>query len=374
MRQMVRRAVWTSGRAVQRGMETATVARLASGGYDEARLICKTIASTSRGLSDKADHDTSCKSGTLTGLVNHFDGTSTSIGYGSGVFEQAGYGSGSRPQIDLVHVVDSTSAFHRQNLNKYPHHYSALKYLGVRAIDWVQSWGPGLYFMPFVHMDGHVIKYGIVSESTAIQDIVEWRNMFLAGRLQKPVRFIGGDGTLAKLNEYNLHSAMVVAVLLLNTSNFTKTALYETITSLSYLGDPRMSVGGENPNKVRNIVSKQYDRFDRIYGPVLNGLKSRQLLQIDEPAGQIRVTIGSHSRHELLLQLPKHFRSVLQSNSGQTLAQLAQSPQLQHQMAQALRKTVSYPAVVQSAKGLITAGIYKSISYLIQKRIKYLRG
>ncbi|EGV63408.1 mitochondrial matrix Mmp37 [Yamadazyma tenuis ATCC 10573] len=198
--------------------------------------------------------------------------------------------------------------------------------------------------------------------------------MFLAGRLQKPVRFIGGDGTLAKLNEYNLHSAMVVAVLLLNTSNFTKTALYETITSLSYLGDPRMSVGGENPNKVRNIVSKQYDRFDRIYGPVLNGLKSRQLLQIDEPAGQIRVTIGSHSRHELLLQLPKHFRSVLQSNSGQTLAQLAQSPQLQHQMAQALRKTVSYPAVVQSAKGLITAGIYKSISYLIQKRIKYLRG
>lgn len=54
---------------------------------------------------------------------------------------------------------------------------------------------------------------------------------------------------------------MTIAIFLIQSNQFTERQLYEQITSISYLGDFRMYIGGENPNKVRNIVSKQFQYF-----------------------------------------------------------------------------------------------------------------
>ena len=51
-------------------------------------------------------------------------------------------------------------------------------------------------------------------------------------------------------------------------ATFNERQLYEQITKLSYLGDFRMYIGGENPNKLKNIVAKQF-HFKKLYEPIL---------------------------------------------------------------------------------------------------------
>lgn len=73
------------------------------------------------------------------------------------------------------------------------------------------------------------------------------------------------DARVRLAQQVNLTSALRVALLLLP-ERFTEVELYTQIASLSYTGDFRMSVpGGENADKVRNIVLGQRDQFRRLY-------------------------------------------------------------------------------------------------------------
>ena len=61
----------------------------------------------------------------------------------------------------------------------------------------VQEIGAKLYFNPLIKLnsfpdvtvadDQRRIKYGIISEKNAIDDLMQWETFALAGRLQKPV-------------------------------------------------------------------------------------------------------------------------------------------------------------------------------------------
>jgi hypothetical protein len=94
---------------------------------------------------------------------------------------------------------------------------------------------------------------------------------------------------------------------------FTEEELFLKIAGLSYQGDFRMSLGGENPKKVFNIVSKQYDEFKEIYQPIIENIpavsyKNQSILVQDE---NIKV------RALMLQKLPKgiQFRIVIISES-----------------------------------------------------------
>ena len=70
----------------------------------------------------------------------------------------------------------------------------------------------------------------------------------------------------------NLFSALRYSLLSLPT-RFTSDELYEQIAKISYTGDPRMSIpGAENPQKVKNIVAGQRERFERLYAGMVQGL------------------------------------------------------------------------------------------------------
>lgn len=55
-------------------------------------------------------------------------------------------------------------------------------------------------------------------------------------------------------------------------TEFSEKQLFETIAGISYSGDPRMVLPGENRGKVGNIVRKQGPQFRELYYRLVTGL------------------------------------------------------------------------------------------------------
>lgn len=85
------------------------------------------------------------------------------------------------------------------------------------------------------------------------------------------MRVIKDDARVKLAQQVNLTSALRTALLLLP-AEFSQQELYEKISSLSYSGDPRMTVG-ENPEKISNIVSAQMEQFHTLYEPLAMQLR-----------------------------------------------------------------------------------------------------
>lgn len=84
-----------------------------------------------------------------------------------------------------------------------------------------------------------------------LQDLNDWTTLYAAGRLMKPVRsIINGSKEIKNALLLNRLHAVRTSLLLMPVE-FNETELYQTIASLSYIGDPRMLIG-ENPKKVEN--------------------------------------------------------------------------------------------------------------------------
>jgi translocator assembly and maintenance protein 41 len=98
-----------------------------------------------------------------------------------------------------------------------------------------------------------LMKYGVICRQNFLDDLLNWRFLYVAGRLHKPVRImkLAANEDDAEINSSmmtNRLNAMRAALLLLP-DQFTDLELYMVIASLSYMGDPRMGIG-ENPKKV----------------------------------------------------------------------------------------------------------------------------
>ncbi|ODV59604.1 putative phosphatidate cytidylyltransferase, partial [Ascoidea rubescens DSM 1968] len=251
-----------------------------------------------------------------------------SFAYGSGVIKQSNYDKfKKKPQIDLIFATNYPKTFHSSNLKENYNHYSFLKYFGADFLLFFQKIGAHVYFNPYVLIDNHQIKYGIISIENLIDDLVNWENFYMAGRLQKPVKTLIEDPRLRFANQLNLYNALNLSLLLLNSQNnnnsnqFSTWELFNKIASLSYSGDIRMKIGGENPHKVSNIVSAQFHHFTNLYKPFIEISKDEQFI----------------------LPLNKSNETYQFNNN---------------------------PIITQSSKGILTAGLSKSISYALEKRNK----
>ena len=270
----------------------------------------------------------------LQSIVNSFNAPiEFAMGYGSGVFAQAGYGkdkSQEKPQVDMIFGVRDPVAFHETNLKQNPHHYSGMKVLGSKWISSLQGLGAGIYFNPFVQINGHQVKYGVVEMSRVLRDLAQWDTFYLAGRLQKPVRLLRSNHDVIYWNQVNLRNAATLAkhlTLTKHNGTFDEFQFYREITALSYLGDIRYALGGENPNKIDNIVTKNFEKFQSYYAPVFEEV----------------VVQGHHC-------LPAGFTY---ENS-----------------LHKLRTKIAESSAIQTAKGILTAGAAKSVKYAWSKKMK----
>lgn len=332
-------------------------------------------------------------------LIQNFDHEEIRhlFGYGSGVVAQEGYSS-QTAQIDLMIITDDTRKFQKLNFERHPSHYSSLKYFGSDILQAIQNFGAGIYFNPFITMsssDGSKqnVKYGIVSTKRALEDLCEWSTMYVAGRLQKPVQHLKIDELLLKANQFNLSSAFNVGLLLMSSQKKTEKValsdLYRSIASISYMGDPRMIIGGENPNKVQNIVTRQQSKFRKLYNPFFQNNIKRGI--IDECNDQeVRIRLDEAARSEMIYYLPKQFRQRLlnqyidkrfdsSSNHSletdsiefqQSLETISRDENLEEALKMAIQATVAIPAFKQTMKGLLTAGLFKFARYAWEKKLK----
>ncbi|KAI1265038.1 mitochondrial matrix Mmp37 [Xylariaceae sp. FL1019] len=359
--------------------------------------------------------------------------------YGSGVFPQSSGGSateaeiravhprapmavqkaqdGSPKMIDFIFGVSYTQHWHSLNLTQHRDHYSMLGSLGSGAVSHVQdNWGAGVYFNPYVTVEGIQIKYGVVNLDTLCRDLSEWDTLYLAGRLHKPVKILRDDPRVRLSNQINLLSALRTALLLLP-PKFTEQELYATIAGISYLGDPRMSLPTENPKKVANIVTHNMMNFRRLYAPLVESLpnvtfndpacKNTDWITRTDSVLKLEQDMDPIKRGNMVRRLPKAFRSKLyfeyqkkfqiprlefnkmmeenqnestdsfrRQQGGRFEQRIAQQPadDLTQTVRHVIKKTISWPSTSQSIKSFVTAGFSRGFRYLGEKLAKYRQG
>jgi hypothetical protein len=171
-----------------------------------------------------------------SGLLSAFPPIDFAFGYGSGVFRQASYAASDVPMVDCVFAVSDPVKWHRENLATNRSHYSVLGVAGPRVLAFIQErFGAGLYYNTDAPLPpaarglvGQRMKYGVISVAALLDDLLNWRYLYVAGRLQKPVHVLGSRGPqsaiLAAL-EANRRHALTVALLSLPQS-FTAWQLY----------------------------------------------------------------------------------------------------------------------------------------------------
>ena len=310
--------------------------------------------------------------------------------------------------IDFIFGVSYTQHWHSLNLTQHRNHYSFLGSLGSSVVSTVQDkLGAGAYFNPYINANGTMIKYGVVNLDTIHRDLSEWDTLYIAGRLQKPVKILRDDPKIRLANQVNLISALRTALLMLPES-FTEGELYEKIAGISYMGDLRMTLGAENPKKVRNIVESQMPNFRQLYAPLVDNLpnvdyndpSTSQADWIHSTELNCRITqdMDPERRGNMVRRLPgafrrklynqykgvfhvpsKEFEGLLAQNDddpmhprlgGDFEQKIAREDNLPRIVAEVVKKTVTWPTYTQTIKGLLTAGPVRGWRYLSEKRSK----
>ena len=286
--------------------------------------------------------------------------------------------------IDLVLCVDNAHRWHTMNLEKNQSDYSAFQFFGAKFItQYQEQFGANVFFNTLVPIEREnvLIKYGVVSTKDLIEDLVDWKHLYLAGRLHKPVEIVKtpSSSKIQNAMEQNLESAVHAALLLLP-EKFTDYDFFYKIASLSYNGDFRM-IFGENKNKVNNIVRPQMENFKILYGPTLRKMKNYVHFPIDDFVCMQDLSQKAILHH--LNNLPKwpirriaarHSVGRNRHDTEDILQNLAKSSNYKKVVERSFNDIVWHSSITQSIKNIPTAGLEKAVRYSWAKIVKMVEA
>jgi len=288
--------------------------------------------------------------------------------------------------LDFMFAVSHPAHWHSINLAMNPSHYALhARLFGSDFISRMQDFGPGVWFNPYVTINGVTIKYGVTSLDTLCTDLLTWRTLYLAGRMHKPLRIIRDDARVRLTQQVNLTSALRTALLTLP-ERFSEWALFERIAGISYGGDPRMALPAENRGKVANIVGKQQDQFRELYQRLALGLPGVRWAA----TGEIEQDVDAKARvlhlrklpHELAKRVDRWYEVRTEkigmpgkeADEGAYWRAVAGDERLPEVLTEEMKNIVRYPATVQTLKGVVSAGLGKSVRYGAGKMSKWWKG
>ncbi|XP_065281114.2 phosphatidate cytidylyltransferase, mitochondrial isoform X1 [Dermacentor albipictus] len=300
--------------------------------------------------------------------------------YGSAAFPQKGVTQTKSNMLDVIFAVDDPLSWHRENLKQNWKHYSFLRYGGPYLVNKVQmDFGAYVYYNTFVPYDDGLMKYGVISTDRLITDLLDWETLYLSGRLHKPVRILQEPtAEIKRAMSLNYMTAIHTALLMLP-DIFTEEELYLKIAGLSYVGDFRMIVG-EDKNKVANIVGAQLSEFRKLYNPYLKLIK---MVSWNEATQTFEQEPGPDAKLHHLNLLPKSLQSHLlkvwnkdgrHRDLEDVLQAIGHDPHCSVFIEEAVASIVWRSSWGQTAKGIITAGLWSAIHYGSKKVIKMLKS
>ncbi|EGG18307.1 mitochondrial matrix Mmp37 family protein [Cavenderia fasciculata] len=337
-------------------------------------------------------------------IMEQFPKIKYGFAYGSGVIAQKGYDVQDKqiqqqqrqqqptteelsPMIDMVFAVDNANDWHKENLERNWSHYSFLAYGGPKLISFVQRTSAKVYYNTLLSFNGVRYKYGVIEYKDLKSDLINWDSLYVSGRMMKPILNLPGleeEEAIKEIEHFNRNANLCYAIscsLMMLPEQFTEYDFYHTICSISYMGDIRMK-GGENPNKVHNLVVDNLVQFREIYQPIVKEHFS-SIIQItfNNQTNQFDFK-ASHSQHDLF-ELTNHLPPIIRSYVLKTMRKsirlldptTQQSTDSQQRVIQPnnikeiISKIVGKSSFNQSFKGVFTAGFTKSLEYLKLKLI-----
>lgn len=341
----------------------------------------------------KAVNESAVRSHLYRKILEHFpnnDNISLAFAYGSAAFPQKGHSDPSSNMLDFVFVVRNPREWHAENLLLNPAHYSsAMRYLGAdKIVKFQDNYGASVFYNTLIKCEDRMIKYGVISLKNLESDLLNWDNLYIAGRLHKPVHIVRHNfehnPNLMLAMRTNLHSALYTSFLMLP-EVFSEKELYLMVAGLSYSGDFRM-IFGEDKNKVSNIVEKNFEKFQDLYHPILESITSNDDKYIlwDKNEGIFEIDNSPNSRHMILHKLPLRLQIRMVREFDKNALQIRDTEEILRNIAryadidQAVRDatiyTVKRASRSQSLKSLFGVGLVKSIQYGREKISKMRKG
>ncbi|PAV82800.1 hypothetical protein WR25_21972 [Diploscapter pachys] len=300
---------------------------------------------------------------------------SYAFAYGSGAIQQQNEKKEDK-MVDYILATDKPHQFHQDNIRLNPSHYSLVRLLGHKTVARMQqNWAARVYYNTHVRVGKRLIKYGVISTDDLKCDLLDWRWIYVAGRLHKPVLdVISPSSSIADNLVDNRRSALQAALLLLP-DTFSATELFCAIVGLSYTGDFRMIVG-EDVNKINKIVAGNYEQLKSLYIPLLAD-DSRLLVKSNETIQQDASTPAIYHRlnllpSEVLQRLQKSYYKIYrrQRDMEEMLFSLAHQHNVGSSVSSALSAIVAPVAISQTMKNFLSAGLTKSwLTHLGRNRI-----
>ena len=275
--------------------------------------------------------------------------------YGSSIAYQSGYKDNEKKQVDLIVVVDDIKKFYEENLkkNKYMYKLTPSIYFKHASSKGLKK-AAGICYTTDINYGIDTYKMGVIEKADVLDDLLNWKTFYIAGRFQKEMYTAKEDKEIEKANEVNKKNALTVALLLLDKENPTLIDLYEKICSLSYMGDSRKSFKAEDPNKIKKIASGSKEHFNKEF-------KDKTSLFTCDKKENIKIDYDK--TFNMIKYLPEELKNKIEEYGGNK----NNLDKVREAIKDYLTKIIKSSSLGQTKKGILTTGPKNSIVYALSK-------
>lgn len=333
-----------------------------------------------------------------TELLNQFIGTMPGViaffGLGSNVFKQIGNGT-KEGQIDGIAAIENGPKFHIKNMKFNPKYYSITGKLFFWSTQFkltkqVQLVGADICYLTYIKYEGKTFKVGFIERQDLLDDLTNWKNLYMAGRFMKVMLTLFSDPEINAAIDYNRRSALIVSLLMLPEDKYNLYELYHLLISLSYKGDFRTGIktgdttilNFENPDKVNNLLSGNYQGYHDLYfhhDDLYDKDRYPDFKMIDHSLPECEINkqvlrcfeeININPNIQQLLPLVKTLPTSLQVYLQMHHVDINDLPALRIVLADYFTDINSRVTFPQGIKGIFTSGPINTVHYIYDKGIK----
>lgn len=279
--------------------------------------------------------------------------------YGSSIAYQSGYAANEKKQVDLIVIVDDIKKFYNENLkkNKYMYKLTPQIYFKCASSKALRKHA-SICYTTHINYGIDTYKMGVIEKRDVLDDLLNWKTFYIAGRFQKEMFTAIADPEIEKANEINKKNALTVALLLLDKENPTLDDLYQKICSLSYMGDNRNSFKAEDPNKIKKLASGSKDHFNKEYKD------KTDLFVVNEDN---TIDIDYKKVFKSMKTLPAKLKERIESSCDEKKTNEENINNIREVIVNYLTEVIKSSSFGQTRKGILTTGPANSISYAVAK-------